>query len=542
MDTSSDEDDVGQQQEQGKSSQIFCLSWVRRNVAKVTPDRVQLTRKEVKDIIKMQEEEKGAGGNDDDDEEDDEQEDDEGKEEEVENGDKLESKQNGKEKEEDKEDDVLKEFDFDHYDSEEEEMYADPLSSLVVMDEENNPYADEELSDDEETGEKEALEIKATDNYLVCCRWEEDYSCLEVFLYNEETRDFYIHHDIPLSNPPLCMQWLDYDSSAAQPGNFLSVGHMDSTIEVWDLDIVNTMEPAYVLGIPSSDQEDSIEDLLVRSHSDAVLDVAWTDKQRSQLWSCSADETVALWDLETGRIKSRDTHHRDKVQTIELKPDCPTTVLSGAFDGRVLLSDFRSDCTTKVAAKWKVSSEIEKVRWCPTDHNYFVASTNRGKIFYYDVRNPGKSLFSWKAHDDAIPALSMTSRYDVISASNDGTLKKWKIVDDDCPNLVCEKDMKMGMVHCMSFNPDVPSILALGGQRGGVRIQNTEKLDSSSQVDSEPDEEEIEQEKEFIETSDSPVAKKKKQEEENNNNNGENSKKKKKRKRKKNKLTLESLK
>lgn len=59
MDTSSDEDDVGQQQ-QGKSSQIFCLSWVRRNVAKVTPDRVQLTRKEVKDIIKMQEEEKAG--------------------------------------------------------------------------------------------------------------------------------------------------------------------------------------------------------------------------------------------------------------------------------------------------------------------------------------------------------------------------------------------------------------------------------------------------------------------------------------------------
>ena len=30
--------------------------------------------------------------------------------------------------------------------------------------------------------------------------------------------------------------------------------------------------------------------------------------------SCSADETVALWDLEIGRITTRDLHHRDKVR------------------------------------------------------------------------------------------------------------------------------------------------------------------------------------------------------------------------------------
>ena len=34
-------------------------------------------------------------------------------------------------------------------------------------------------------------------------------------------------------------------------GNFIALGHMDSTVEIWDLDVVNTMEPAYVLGIPA---------------------------------------------------------------------------------------------------------------------------------------------------------------------------------------------------------------------------------------------------------------------------------------------------
>jgi len=539
----SSDEEREEEEETNKSSQIFCLTWLKRNVGKKMPDRVQLTKKEVEDIIKMQDngDDQGSDGNSGSEDEESNDED----------GTKAETKTNGEtnkqiKKEEEKkedEDDVLKEFDFDHYDSEEEEMYADPLSSLVAMDEENNPYADEELSDEETDGEKEALQLKDDDNYLVCCRWEEDYSCLEVFVYNEETKDFYIHHDVPLSNPPLCMKWLDYDSSNSEPGNFLALGHMDSTVEIWDLDVVNTMEPAYVLGIPADEHDDSIDDLLVRTHSDAVLDIEWTEKQRSSLYSCSADETVALWDLESGRIQTRDTNHRDKVQTIALKPGSTTTLLSGAFDGRVLLSDFRSDCTTKVVAKWKVTSEIEKVRWCPSDDNYFIASTNRGKIFYYDVRNTGKSLFSWKAHDDAIPAVLMTSRNDVMTASNDGTLRKWKIVDENCPNLVCEKEMKMGMIHCLHMNPDVPSVLALGGQKGGVRIQNTNKLDISQPEDSVVEtNEEVNEDR--VETPDKePPVKKNKTEEkqQETQENGHNKKKKRKRNKKK-KLTIESLK
>ena len=51
----SEEDEV---QEGGKSSQIFCLTWVKRKAAKSVPDRIQLTQEEVKDILKSQAENK----------------------------------------------------------------------------------------------------------------------------------------------------------------------------------------------------------------------------------------------------------------------------------------------------------------------------------------------------------------------------------------------------------------------------------------------------------------------------------------------------
>ena len=81
---------------------------------------------------------------------------------------------------------------------------------------------------------------------------------------------------------------------------------------------------------------------------------------------------------------------------------------------------------------------------------FFQASTNTGKISYFDIRKPGKNLFNFKAHDDAIPALSFTSSL-LFSGSSDGFVKVWSI-NCDAAELKCEKQMNMvGIIYTYSI-------------------------------------------------------------------------------------------
>ena len=92
-----------------------------------------------------------------------------------------------------------------------------------------------EDSDDEE--EREDFELKPTDNLLVVAKLvREEEATLEVYVYNEERDDWYLHHDYILDAPPLCLATFSYDPGANdRKGNLLGVGTMDSVVNIWDL-------------------------------------------------------------------------------------------------------------------------------------------------------------------------------------------------------------------------------------------------------------------------------------------------------------------
>lgn len=53
----------------------------------------------------------------------------------------------------------------------------------------------------------------------------QDYSSLEVFVYEKEKNNVYVHHEIMLNSFPLCLEWINYDPSEAdKQGSFLAVG------------------------------------------------------------------------------------------------------------------------------------------------------------------------------------------------------------------------------------------------------------------------------------------------------------------------------
>ena len=79
---------------------------------------------------------------------------------------------------------------------------------------------------------------------LVCCLPPRHVNTV----YEEFDDHLFVHHDIMLASYPLCLEWLDFDPEQEKAGNMLAVGTMSPQIEVWDLDIVDAVEPAFVLG------------------------------------------------------------------------------------------------------------------------------------------------------------------------------------------------------------------------------------------------------------------------------------------------------
>jgi periodic tryptophan protein 1 len=96
--------------------------------------------------------------------------------------------------------------------------------------------------------------IRDTDLLLVTARHEDDVSNIDVWLYEEASSsggeaNLYVHHDIMLPAFPLCLAWMNYDPSQKQEkSNMVAVGTFDPAIEIWDLDVMDTVTPVAVMG------------------------------------------------------------------------------------------------------------------------------------------------------------------------------------------------------------------------------------------------------------------------------------------------------
>lgn len=56
--------------------------------------------------------------------------------------------------------------------------------------------------------DKEDFQIKPTDALIVAAKIENEYSSLEVYIYEEDKANLYVHHEIQLSAFPLALEWL----------------------------------------------------------------------------------------------------------------------------------------------------------------------------------------------------------------------------------------------------------------------------------------------------------------------------------------------
>ena len=66
-----------------------------------------------------------------------------------------------------------------------------------------------EIEDSEdEREEMEEILIKENDRILMAGKIEEQFSSIEVYVFEPETGNLFVHHDFILSAYPTCLEWL----------------------------------------------------------------------------------------------------------------------------------------------------------------------------------------------------------------------------------------------------------------------------------------------------------------------------------------------
>ncbi|KAL8781094.1 MAG: hypothetical protein Q9213_006176 [Squamulea squamosa] len=400
-------------------------------------------------------------------------------------------------------DDDLKEYDLDNYDSdtapkngETMAMFGNARSLAYHQSNAEDPYITMQ-ENEEEDEEREDLQVLSSDNMVITAKVEDEVAHLEIYVYEDEVDNLYVHHDIMLPAIPLCVEWLDLpvgkgSTDANSKGNFVAVGTFDPDIELWDLDTIDSMYPNAILGQGGGEAKAEAGDEKKRKkpkkskkanddyHVDAVLSLAANRQHRNLLASSSADKTVKLWDLTTQKCAKSYSHHTDKVCSIAWHPKEATVLLSGSYDRTLVAADLRST-DTKVP-RWGVESDVETVAWDPHDTNHFYVTTESGMIHYHDLRNApvspesSKPIWTLQAHGESVSSFDINPAIPgfLATGSTDKEVKLWN-VQPTGPSMVVSRNLGVGKVFTTKFAPDseVAFRLAVGGSKGNIQIWDT---------------------------------------------------------------------
>ena len=332
-------------------------------------------------------------------------------------------------------------------------------------------------------------------------------------MYEESSGNLFVHHDIPLPSYPLCLAHGTINSEG-QAGNYVAVGSFHPGIEIWNLDILDVLEPDCILGgedtsyldnewkqlalgskskttkhtFPNKMNKQNKGPTLRRgSHKDAVMSLSWNPIHRQVIASGSADKTVKLWDItqqsgdctkggESSKMNGPSTtltHHKDKVQSLTWHPSEGTILASGSYDRSVCIIDARIQ-DGSVCKRAKIPADCEAIAWDPHQPHLLTSASEDGTVICWDVRNFGKNHYwSFVAHEfggcsdvsynSRIPGMMATCAIDktvaIWDTMNIGTEKNGQTKPISCGS----KDMCVGKLYTVSFYSGSPWLLGCGG-------------------------------------------------------------------------------
>ena len=343
----------------------------------------------------------------------------------------------------------------------------------------NLPDHFDDISDEEQ----EDFTIHPNDSLIVCGTAQDDFSNLEIYIYNENDLDLYVHHDIALSSFPLSLEWIPFKNN--KKCNYALVGSFTPGIEIWNLDIMDAIEPEIILGLNTESknklQKNISEELY---HTDAVMSICLNNANSNYVASSGADKKVLIWDLNASPSCASTCYkeHNDKVQSVKWNKIEENLLLTGSFDKSIKIFDTR---VNKSVFTYKINSDIECIDWSELDKYKMLFSFEDGRIQLFDLQQFAP-IISFKAHKKEATSVAFSPQQKSLFAScgRDGRIKIFdynKIEKDDnndnMPNLIMEKYIKksVGELFTVKFAEDCDNTIAAGGSKGELFIWQLEE-------------------------------------------------------------------
>jgi len=346
-----------------------------------------------------------------------------------------------------------------------DQMEEGPEDHHVIDTNQDYPMEFDDISDEE----KDDFTIHRSDALIACTTAQDDFSSIEVYIFDEINQSLYVHHDIILSAYPLCIEWLPIKNN--QKANYAIVGSFLPEIEIWNLDVQDALEPEYTLGKIDQDTSDKYYKNFAKKkktasktknsadaqyvHTDAVISLNVNPFNSNTLCSGGADSKILFWDLNGDHSKAVKciTEHTDKVQCVKWNKMEDNVLISGSFDKTIKLFDVRAESSCMTI---KVNSDVECLDWSSVNKYHFLSSYENGRIELYDIRK-FDTVISFQAHKKAATGVTFSNKQEGLFASigSDSHVKVWDaenlITKDDLvyPTLLCEKFVKKSTV---SFN------------------------------------------------------------------------------------------
>lgn len=275
---------------------VTCVSWVRRGVPKQKPTEIQYDREELRQMITRTKRQLVESGDATD------------QAEFIEQANQLDMEMDEvpQQSTDPEDDEIVRKYGLDTYDNESDEEASNVIGGFGNLvqhaDNQDDPYLQQNDDHNDSESEMEDFMIQPNDNLLLVGHVQEDASSLDVYVYNDE--DNYVHHDVILPAFPMCFESIEYDCEKKCAANLMAIGDMTKLIHIWDLDIVNELEPKITL----------------KGHKDSVLGLSWNRNVTNVLASCSVDMTVRLWDLNVNKSIHKLAKFSERIQSIEFHP------------------------------------------------------------------------------------------------------------------------------------------------------------------------------------------------------------------------------